>query len=95
MLITCSKILYCFIFSLDGAVTENMYSYSLNAEKRDDILRFFKYLNLIADAFRRHGFAVETFASIIGGSGVTHIVDIHEYKESNSSASIIAKVLSR
>jgi len=80
-------------FPLEEAITDRVFSYVLNEEKRDEILRIFEFIQPIADVFERFGFKTETFYSIIGTSGVHHLVDIYAYKNGDNPVISVVGVL--
>jgi len=80
-------------FPLEEAVADRIYSYVLNDEKREEILRIFEFIQPIADVFERFGFKTETFYIVMGTSGVSHLVDIYAYKDGDSPVVSIVGVL--
>lgn len=80
-------------FPLEEAVAESVYSYTLNEEKRGEILSIFEFIEPIADVFKRFGFKTEAFYSIKGTSGMSHLVDIYAQKDTKKPITIIAGVL--
>jgi len=81
-------------FSLEEAVSEDVYSYRLGEEKYDEIRQALQYVNPIAETLKRHGYEVETFADVVGASGITHSVDIYaRTSTSNPREAVIVSLL--
>jgi len=82
------------VFSLEEAISEDVYSYQLVEEKYDEIKQALRYLDPLAETLRRHGYLVETFAEVIGASGITHSVDIYaRTATSNPREAVVVSVL--
>ncbi|MCW4049532.1 MAG: hypothetical protein NWE89_07315 [Candidatus Bathyarchaeota archaeon] len=82
------------VFTLQEAKQETMYDYLLNEDNREDVLRSFKFIEPLAEVFRRHGFDAKTYHNLTGNSGVTHLVDVYAVKLDKNPKVIICSVLS-
>jgi hypothetical protein len=65
------------IFSLEEAVSEDVYSYQLAEERYDEIRQALEFVDPLAETLRKNGYVAETFANVVGASGITHSVDIY------------------
>jgi hypothetical protein len=82
------------VFSLEEAVSEDVYSYQLVEEKYDEVKQALRYVDPLAETLRRHAYLVETFADVVGASGITHSVDIYaRTTTSNPREAVVVSVL--
>ena len=81
------------VFDFEEAVTEKLYTYTLNEAMRNEIQTVFGFIEPVREAYVRCGYEAEIFQMVTGKSGVAHLVDVYAKKEDVKPVTSIARIL--
>lgn len=81
------------VFSLHESVQEKLYTYTLNEDRKFQIIKSDEYIQPLTEVFLRRGYNVKTYHHVKGDSGVSHLIEIYAEKSMNETENVIVSIL--